>query len=135
MAQSFQSLLAVFVFAMFVESVTEYFFSGVEVLKPYLHWIALALGVIICVLYGIDIFKMLLNIESPVPYVGMILTGIIISRGANYLNDFVTSWGKGGIPVITNTVTTPTSTTTSTVVNPQTDEGEKPKEAPTIVVP
>lgn len=129
MAQSVQSLLAVFVFAMLVESFTEYFFSGIAALKPYLHWVALVLGVAVCLLYRIDIFKMLLDLQSPVLYVGEVITGVIISRGANYLNDFVSSFGQRGIPVITNTVTTPGSTTTSTIPVTAVNPPPEPREA------
>lgn len=47
---------------------------------------SLILGIIICVLTQIDIFSIVgLNIN--VSFVGSILTGIIVSRGANFVND------------------------------------------------
>jgi len=47
---------------------------------------SLVLAMLICVLTSIDIFP-IIGIPIIVPYVGSILTGIIISRGANFVND------------------------------------------------
>ena len=41
---------------------------------------------IICVLAQINIFK-IVGIELIVPIIGSLLTGIIVSRGANFVND------------------------------------------------
>lgn len=116
MQQSINTLIIVFAFAWLVESFTEYFFAKVARLEPYLHWIALGIGIAVCVLYRIDIFNMLFGITSPVLYVGEVITGVMISRGANYLNDFVTSFAKGNVPVVTKTTTTENATTTTTSV-------------------
>nr|WP_319488595.1 hypothetical protein [uncultured Caproiciproducens sp.] len=50
--------------------------------------VGIALGVIAALAYNVDIFA-LLGITSGVPYVGAILTGILISRGSNYIFDLV----------------------------------------------
>ena len=47
---------------------------------------ALVFGILICVLTGIDIFP-IVSIPIAVPFVGNILTGIIVSRGANFVHD------------------------------------------------
>lgn len=47
---------------------------------------ALCLGIIICILARIDIF-MIVGLELQVPIIGCILTGIIVARGANFVND------------------------------------------------
>lgn len=47
---------------------------------------SLLLSMIICVLAQINIFK-IVGIELIVPIVGTLLTGIIVSRGANFVND------------------------------------------------
>lgn len=59
----------------------EFFVSGVA---PWQMILSLTLGIIIAVAYKFDLPKYL-NIESQVPYVGCILTGILISRGSNYV--------------------------------------------------
>lgn len=48
----------------------------------------LLLGMIICVLGRLDIFKMV-GLELYIPVVGSLLTGIICSRGANALHDLL----------------------------------------------
>ena len=50
--------------------------------------LSLIFGIFISVAYKIDLLK-LVNIESEIPYVGSVLTGIIFSRGSNYLYDFM----------------------------------------------
>lgn len=47
---------------------------------------SLLLSMIICVLAQINIFK-IVGIELIVPIIGSLLTGIIVSRGANFVND------------------------------------------------
>ena len=47
---------------------------------------SLLLSMIICVLAQINIFK-IVGIELIVPMIGYLLTGIIVSRGANFVND------------------------------------------------
>lgn len=61
-----------------------------------LQWpvvISMALGVLCAVAFGIDIFD-LAGIEAHIPYVGMILTGILLSRGSNYVSDVLGSIGS-----------------------------------------
>lgn len=47
---------------------------------------SLLLSMIICVLAQINIFT-IVGIELIVPTIGYLLTGIIVSRGANFVND------------------------------------------------
>lgn len=51
---------------------------------------ALSIGVILCLSTGLDIFE-LLGITVRWPIVGMILTGVLISRGSNFIHDFIKS--------------------------------------------
>lgn len=57
------------------------------------YWAALALGlvvgVVVAVNWNLDLFKMVGLPEGLNPYVGPILTGIIFSRGANFVSDLV----------------------------------------------
>jgi len=63
--------------------------------KPNINMIgSLILAIIICVFAKIDIFQ-IIQIELFVPYIGSILTGIIVSRGANFVNDLFSKL-KGG---------------------------------------
>lgn len=73
--------------AMLVEGIityfNEFFVSGVA---PWQMILSLVLGIIIAVAYKFDLPKYL-KMESQIPYVGCILTGILISRGSNYVYD------------------------------------------------
>ena len=48
------------------------------------------LGVLIAVAYKLDLPEYL-NLKSSIPYVGSVLTGILISRGSNYIYDILKS--------------------------------------------
>ena len=47
---------------------------------------SLALAILICVLTKLDLFA-IVGIYLSIPIVAYILTGIIVSRGANFVND------------------------------------------------
>lgn len=49
---------------------------------------ALVVGVIACTAAGLDIFS-LLGIPLSVAYLGSVLTGVLASRGANFLHDLL----------------------------------------------
>lgn len=46
------------------------------------------LGIFICLYADIDFFK-LVGLEFSVPIVGLVLSGLIVSRGANFIHDFL----------------------------------------------
>ena len=73
--------------AMLVEGIVtyfkEFFVSGIA---PWQMILSLVLGIVIAVAYKFDLPKYL-KMESQIPYVGCILTGILISRGSNYVYD------------------------------------------------
>lgn len=79
------------ILAALVEGFTEYVFGFADRVKPYLKYIALVLGVGATLAYNIDILRDLAGLTSPIPYVGQIISGLIIGRGSNYLNDFVSA--------------------------------------------
>jgi hypothetical protein len=49
----------------------------------------IALAVLVCCLYGVDMIAAV-GVTSAIPIVGMVLTGIVVSRGANFVNDLFT---------------------------------------------
>lgn len=51
---------------------------------------ALAVGLLLSISTGMDLLK-LFHISSNIPYVGVILTGLLISRGANFMHDILAS--------------------------------------------
>lgn len=46
----------------------------------------LIISMILCVLTKIDIFP-IVGLKISIPYIGCLFTGIIVSRGANFVND------------------------------------------------
>lgn len=55
---------------------------------------ALGFGILICILTDANIFP-IVDISIKIPVIGEILTGIIVSRGANFVHDLFTKL-KGG---------------------------------------
>lgn len=72
-------------FAILIESLITYinqFF-----VKESFCWqmaLSLILGIIIAVAYKLDL-PAYFNLKSEIPYIGRILTGILLSRGSNYV--------------------------------------------------
>ena len=50
--------------------------------------LSLVLGIIVAIAYKLDL-PSYFNLESDIPYVGRILTGILLCRGSNYLFDIL----------------------------------------------
>lgn len=46
------------------------------------------LGIFLCIAAGVDLFE-LVQIPLSVNYAGMVLSGLLISRGANFIHDFL----------------------------------------------
>ena len=72
-----------------VESMITYINSFFVVGEPHYQMVlSLIFGIFIAVAYKIDLIK-IADIESDMPYIGSILTGILISRGSNYVYDLM----------------------------------------------
>ncbi|TSC86830.1 MAG: Uncharacterized protein G01um10147_705 [Microgenomates group bacterium Gr01-1014_7] len=82
-------LAIVFAFATLNESIIEYLVGSVKEVRPYLPLIALATAIFLCFTYQINIFSSLLGLDSGNPFLDFLLSGFIISRGSNFVNDFV----------------------------------------------
>lgn len=89
-----QGIVLIIAMAVTVEAVVEY---AKTIGKAFLNdgWktavtqiTAAVLGVVICFMSNADLFATI-GISFVSPWVGNILTGIIISRGANYVSDFI----------------------------------------------
>ena len=81
------ALLIFFVLAVLVEALVQNTLGNVPQAAAYKPYAALVVSVALCLVYGADIMPQLGLPE--VAYVGPILTGILISRGANVFNDIV----------------------------------------------
>lgn len=57
---------------------------------------ALVVGVVVSILAKIDIFA-IQGISLSVPVIGYVLTGILLSRGANFIHDLFNKLGDKGV--------------------------------------
>lgn len=79
--------IAFFIAAVFVERTIEYFVKGSKI-GNFSKWVALVLSVLVSVVYRLDLLGNFGLIAS-IPFVGFVVTGVVISGGSNYLNDFI----------------------------------------------
>ena len=63
-----------------------------------LHWKGLALryvsviiGIALCIVYNVDLLLQF-GLVPLWPWVGSMITGLLIGRGANFVHDFATRW-------------------------------------------
>lgn len=84
-----EKFLSILFLAIIVEGIVTYVTTIYT--EHRLHWqsiVACAFGVLVSVTYAIDLFE-LVGMTSHIPFVGMVLTGILISRGSNYMFDLI----------------------------------------------
>lgn len=82
-----ERLVIFLMLAFLAESFTEYIFG--EFLEgDRVKYVALLAGVLLAVGFQVDIFAEYFGLVSSVPYLGIVLTGMLLGRGANYLHDF-----------------------------------------------
>lgn len=75
--------------AILIEAVWENLKLVIKNKKPNVSMIVvLILSIIVCLAFSIDIFAVV-GLKSSIPYIGSILTGIVVSRGANVVNDLI----------------------------------------------
>ncbi len=89
-----KGIMLIIVMAIVVEAFIEYFKTIGKAVKAggwktaATQLAAIALGVLLCFMTGGDLFAVV-GIEFAWSWLGVILTGILISRGANYVSDFI----------------------------------------------
>lgn len=82
-------MFSVLVMAVLIEAVITY--VKTIVVDKNVRWqviVSIILSTALCVAYGLDI-PALVGIVSPISYVGNVLTGILVSRGSNYIFDLL----------------------------------------------
>ena len=52
--------------------------------------VSIALGMLVAIAYKLDLLE-LMGMKSNIPYVGNILTGLLLSRGSNYVYDILSA--------------------------------------------
>lgn len=86
----FESFFAIIAIAIVIEGIVEYakmFYSSANEVKISIV-LSVVLSVIASIGFGLDIFA-ILGIASTIPYLGTVLTGIVIARGSNYIYDLI----------------------------------------------
>jgi hypothetical protein len=82
------TIVAILILGITVEALIEY---GKLIFTKTINWkqiVALCLGVLLAVAANVDLYA-LVGVSFVIPYVGVVLTGIIFSRGSNYAADFI----------------------------------------------
>ncbi|MGD8626207.1 MAG: hypothetical protein PVJ34_16840 [Anaerolineae bacterium] len=62
-----------------------------------LRYCSAGLGMILCYAYDADLLA-LMGLHAAAPWIGSLITGILIGRGANFLHDFAGRWFGPGDP-------------------------------------
>ena len=89
-----QTIVLILVLAITVEAIIQYSKTIIEMLekKQYKTFAtqlaAILLSVFICFTAGVDLYT-LVGVSFTLPWLGMLLTGIVVSRGSNYPSDFI----------------------------------------------
>ncbi len=89
-----QTIVLILVLAITVEALIQYSKTIIEMLekKQYKTFAtqlaAILLSVFICFTAGVDLYT-LVGVSFTLPWLGMLLTGIVVSRGSNYTSDFI----------------------------------------------
>ena len=89
-----QTIVLILVLAITVEALIQYGKTILEMLekKQYKTFAtqlaAILISVFICFAAGVDLYA-LVGVSFTVPWLGTLLTGIVVSRGSNYTSDFI----------------------------------------------
>ncbi|WP_459129903.1 hypothetical protein [Guggenheimella bovis] len=81
-----QQFFSFIIMAILVEAIITYVSEIKSVKSPLI--LSLVLGVVVALAYGLDLPKEL-GIVSRLSYVGEVITGVVLSRGSNYLYDLL----------------------------------------------
>jgi hypothetical protein len=66
--------------------------AGTQDKPPVLRYAAMALGILLAIAYRADLLA-LVGLVSPFsPFVGYVVTGLVIGRGSNFLHDLADRW-------------------------------------------
>ena len=82
-----ESLTGILLLATFVEGFVKYVINP-EFDGRYIRYGTLFLGVLISIAYRIDLLAMV-GLVAFNPYIGYVISGLIIGRGSNYINDIM----------------------------------------------
>ena len=88
-----ETFMVLIVAALLVEAIVNIINNIQEKETSWKYWASLGFGIVISVLvafnWSIDIFQIMGMPDGQIPYVGAILTGLILSRGSNVVSDLI----------------------------------------------
>ena len=93
-----ESIFLILALAVTVEALVEYCksiikaFSDGQIKTAVTQLAAIAIACFLCIMTNADVYGYL-SIQFSYPVIGCVLTGIIASRGSNYVSDFVKKIG------------------------------------------
>jgi len=83
--------------AVFIEGLVEYVFKQWTG-GWWIRYVALTLGIVFALVYKLDLMGQF-GFHAFSPYVGYVVTGLIIGRGSNFVSDFFSKWkGTASLP-------------------------------------
>jgi hypothetical protein len=95
-----EPIFAVFALAFLAESLTEYLFAGplsaAHLPGALIRYIAVVVGVVLAWAYDLDITRDVLGLTPRPAILGVVLSGVILGRGASYVHDFYQSYLRPG---------------------------------------
>ena len=95
-----EPIFAVMALAFLAESLTEYLFaaplSAAHLPADLIRYVAVAAGVLLAWTYNIDMTRDVLGLSPRPETLGVILTGVVLGRGASYVHDFYQSYLRPG---------------------------------------
>lgn len=87
-----EQFYALAIAAILVEAVVSFIDNIKEKETEWKYWVSLVAGlgiaILVAVNYDVDIFEFI-GFESKLPYVGAVLSAVIIARGSNYVADLL----------------------------------------------
>jgi len=91
-----EPILAITALAFLSESLTEYLFaaplSAAKLPADVIRYVAVAVGVLLAWTYNVDMTREVLGLTPRPAALGVVLSGIVMGRGASYVHDFYQSY-------------------------------------------
>ena len=95
-----EPIFAVFALAFLAESLTEYLFAGplsaARLPGDLIRYVAVVVGVVLAWAYDLDITRDVLGLTPRPAELGIVLSGVVLGRGASYVHDFYQSYLRPG---------------------------------------
>lgn len=87
-------IIGILFLATLIEGLVEYLFAKEGESRPWLKYVSLVLGIGAAIAYKVDIPGML-GLVADYGVINWVVSGIVIGRGANYVNDIIGAFRKG----------------------------------------